>query len=1080
MKKALKITWISLASLLGVVILTVIIALWILLSPKRVTAIVNEQAPKFITCDFNIDKVDVTLFKTFPDLGLELCKVVLISPIQGSPSDTLAFIDNCVVSVNIVKFLFDKEIIINEFYLENGDINVFYDAEGNTNIDIMTEKEPEKENKNETEITFPYNIIDLNKIEVKNINIKYTDMPNSIMADIKALAMLIKGNLSNDIVNADFNIRAQDISYDGNADSLVMNVKLDSVKMKGIGRMYGEDLSADMTLGSNKISYNDSDNNNISLNNINLRYNGKVESLNIIQGIMDMNFTDLSMTIADECFVNDIDIEMTLPLALNLSATDATFDDSKIKINDIEIDFKGDASMKGEDIAMNLDVNTNTIDIEKTAALLPAFIIEDVMGNMNVKGSAKIDAHIEGTYNNSQMPVVTASVTYNDGNVLMPDMLPFPLSDINTALTMNLDLNNRSDVTIDNLKVSMNNTSLTLSGNIKDVMNKMSCDVTMDIDTYFDDLRSFIPEDINAEGRLKAHINAKGYMDDFTNMNLMKTSVNGDFELTDLDLLCFDTIAAQSSIIRGDITLPNPNSTMVPNSLAKINIIGNNMNADITNMLTARLENFNFDIHTSDILNDDIKPAIFVDFGFGAIDFTMDDMVFNADNASGSGAMLPSTNTDNQYYIAVFSSDSLLFTMGEDMHFETEHISLDATADYNKDEKELLLQWNPEVNVDLSNALLDMSSMQETVFLPEINFEYSGNKLNINNSNVLLGNSDFELKGVITNINKFLKKEGLLKGDLTFTSSYTDVNEIMDIFNGMGANDTIVKDTPVETNESVETAEEDDPFMVPLGVDITLNTKIESAKAGNMDLANVGGMLTVKDGTLILQEMGFTSNAARMLLTAMYKSPRKNHLYVGLDFHLLDIDIAEMIRIIPDLDTIVPMLKSFSGKAEFHLAAETNLKSNYEPKISTLRGATSIKGKDLVVLDSETFKMISKYLLMGKDAKNQIDSLSVEIGVFKNEVDVYPFLIAMDDYQVAISGRHFLDMTFDYNLSVIRPPIINRLGLDINGSIDNLQYHLIKSKHVNLFKPDKRDHIQEQILRVKAAIAKSLEDNIKE
>lgn len=415
--------------------------------------------------------------------------------------------------------------------------------------------------------------------------------------------------------------------------------------------------------------------------------------------------------------------------------------------------------MKGEDIAMNLDVNTNTIDIEKTAALLPAFIIEDVMGNMNVKGSAKIDAHIEGTYNNSQMPVVTASVTYNDGNVLMPDMLPFPLSDINTALTMNLDLNNRSDVTIDNLKVSMNNTSLTLSGNIKDVMNKMSCDVTMDIDTYFDDLRSFIPEDINAEGRLKAHINAKGYMDDFTNMNLMKTSVNGDFELTDLDLLCFDTIAAQSSIIRGDITLPNPNSTMVPNSLAKINIIGNNMNADITNMLTARLENFNFDIHTSDILNDDIKPAIFVDFGFGAIDFTMDDMVFNADNASGSGAMLPSTNTDNQYYIAVFSSDSLLFTMGEDMHFETEHISLDATADYNKDEKELLLQWNPEVNVDLSNALLDMSSMQETVFLPEINFEYSGNKLNINNSNVLLGNSDFELKGVITNINKFLKKK---------------------------------------------------------------------------------------------------------------------------------------------------------------------------------------------------------------------------------------------------------------------------------------------------------------------------------
>ena len=94
MKKPLKITLISLGSLVGLILLTIIIACWLVLTPARLTSIVRNQAPNFITCDFNIDRADLTIIKTFPNVGIKINNVVLMNPMDGSPSDTLASIEN--------------------------------------------------------------------------------------------------------------------------------------------------------------------------------------------------------------------------------------------------------------------------------------------------------------------------------------------------------------------------------------------------------------------------------------------------------------------------------------------------------------------------------------------------------------------------------------------------------------------------------------------------------------------------------------------------------------------------------------------------------------------------------------------------------------------------------------------------------------------------------------------------------------------------------------------------------------------------------------------------------------------------
>ena len=66
MKKALKITLISLGSLFLVIALAISIALFSIFSPSKLAKIVNSQADKFLTCDFHIDKVGLTFSRLSP------------------------------------------------------------------------------------------------------------------------------------------------------------------------------------------------------------------------------------------------------------------------------------------------------------------------------------------------------------------------------------------------------------------------------------------------------------------------------------------------------------------------------------------------------------------------------------------------------------------------------------------------------------------------------------------------------------------------------------------------------------------------------------------------------------------------------------------------------------------------------------------------------------------------------------------------------------------------------------------------------------------------------------------------------
>ena len=86
MKKVLKIAGITLASLVGLVIVVAVIVATMITSSGRLTKMVKKYAPEFVNCEMQLGKADLTLFKTFPNVGIDIEEVALINPMEGSPS----------------------------------------------------------------------------------------------------------------------------------------------------------------------------------------------------------------------------------------------------------------------------------------------------------------------------------------------------------------------------------------------------------------------------------------------------------------------------------------------------------------------------------------------------------------------------------------------------------------------------------------------------------------------------------------------------------------------------------------------------------------------------------------------------------------------------------------------------------------------------------------------------------------------------------------------------------------------------------------------------------------------------------
>ena len=1103
LKKALKITGISLGSLIGLVIILVLVVCWMVFSSSSLTKIAEKAIDKYSPARAKIDDVDLTLVGSYPFLGFRLNGLVVYDDMEASPYDTLAAIDKFTVTVDFKTLYQERKIILTNLFINGVYANLYTAADGSSNLDVFgisqeEEEEPEEDDESSMDI-----YADLQKISIGDINASYNDMASGIDAGINGLDIDLKGLLNYDSLDARAGIKLASVKAAIKNDSMDVGAYLKDISLKAELSKYNEDVAADVTLDL-KETQATMDDIQACLNNLKLV------------------LSNVSCTLGSEGMDD-------LMAGFRITASDLSYSSEGMMTNTGAIVMKADkAIMKGDsanvsgftfdsrDIALQLEDSIGTIINAQIAKVLLGLEGGLKLDLSDVKTALNID--IEGTVydqgGEDPMNVITdqlslqADATIKDGDIALNTEFNTPSiriemdSDLYVpgwSFGFTLPVETNMDITRFNVKEGANvridgqqiafNANGTLGGQ-QTVAGRARINTPRDLD--IDRLISMIPDSfkdmldgIDVHGLVGLDINVKGAMAD---AGPVLDNATAKISLRNLDASVNDSIKAASGKLSLEAVYPSRVAVDRHRQTADVTIKASDLDVSMIDSTTinAAIENLNLSASVAGLDEDVDKMNVLVDLSVGKLAGDMDTLAASLSNTAITLNMAPADGTIAMRADVGF--DDLAATMGSALSATLGATKLQALAQYDSTKTEILNQWNPQIKMLLKDGQVNM--LAEPIVLKTLDFDFSLGRFNINDCRAEIDDSDIQLWGDIYNIGEFLDGNGLLTGELSLESDHMDLNKLMAL-----TGDEEEQEAAEQAVEEIEEGQDTistGPIMIPKGIDLTLYTNLSEVVFNDHTFNNVGGDISIKDGVMILQELGFSSKAAEMQLTAIYRTPNVQDRFMELDFHLLDIEIDELIDIVPSVDSIMPMLKAFSGKAQFHFAAQTYLEPDYVtygplyPQMFTLMSNAVIEGANLQVLDCEMFDEIKRKLLMSKDAKPVIDSLDVEVQVLDGKVDVYPTRIKMDRYEAILSGRHNIDagLNCSYNISLVKCPLPIRLGVTISGPLEDIANFPVRhikvgrAQYDKLYSPEK-GKAEEAIMRRKNAIMEAGRANVR-
>ena len=409
MKRALKITAITLSSIIAIAAIAIIIVCNVVFSSKTLTPIVRNNVGRFITCQADLDTAELTFFSTFPNFAINLSNVRVINPIAEAQSDTLAYVGRLAASVNVSQFLFKGNLVINQVHLDNTTANIFCDSLGNANYNIVALTSTEEEDSTSTSL---FDLLQVDDVTINNLSATYIDQKSGIDARIDNISASINGKLqgANGEINAQCSIH--------NAQCIIDNAQctIDNAQLNTSGELRDN------------------------------HFDGKI-ALTLPSTTFDLDGNRLADSLA---------LRANVPAEVNLDIMHINLKDALVAVNSHEINLNGVAQLDNDDINLDIQFATNQWNIEELIALIPE-AYADLLEGINISGNASLSGSARGTYNDSIMPLISANLNYTDGRVQYSE-LPLPVDNINLSISANADLNPNG-----NIQCTMHNEKLTNS-----------------------------------------------------------------------------------------------------------------------------------------------------------------------------------------------------------------------------------------------------------------------------------------------------------------------------------------------------------------------------------------------------------------------------------------------------------------------------------------------------------------------------------------------------------------------------------------------------------------------------------------
>ena len=1068
--------------LLGIVFLLPIIAFgvlrWAVLAPEKLTPLVTQEANAYLNdARLECDEVELTYFETYPYFGVKLINGRIINETDSLPCDTLVSFKRTIVAINPTYIFNSKRIAVELFFIDTPRFYGYIAPDGKANWDIVQSTDTTTQDTTQQQ---PLPPIDLKKVRIKSGRLVYDDRQQDLYTEVNGFYLNLKGSFANQ----------------------------------------------------------DSENG--------VRENG----VRLETGSSSILFDSPAYTLS-----NHLRMDFKSELSWTYMMREITLKDAELRVNDLPFKASGSIKRReaGQPSLVDLGFNLNILDLNEILHFIPEQYLKN-RDKMAATGSILLEGKIQGEVGDSVVPSLDLCCKIDNGSYHVEGVQQgIDSLRMDVDLAFNGPCPDSSFVKVEELVVKGRNISLDVKGSAYNLFDNPAIRSKIKGNVNLTQLaKDFLnPDTIILEGEMSADLTTAFTVNDLLDSNMSKVEADGALNIERFKatspVFGLDAYIAGLSLKAG--SAKKESRYMQTDELLASNLQIDTLNIQYKENINSRISHLELRVNTARNIDTTAVIPVTTWMTIGQLRSKLPDSTWLVlKNTTLDGGIKASANNKRipkagfrlrmdtlKYFMVAARTGAVLsnsqFTLEALPYRDAVKQRLEqsarnrrraairqasargqrdttAVADTSATSR-LLRRWEARGKIDFDKLRLFSRYFPIPIHMEGTSVEYNTNRVTLKDARLHLGKSDLRLNGQLSQLRAATLRGGTLKGNLTVQSKLIDCNQLLLAMNRgarfaeadekapasfntdsitaleyqnmeIGAQDTLRTDTTTQL------------MIIPKFLDLSLRTDAKRIQFKDLELENVVGEVVVRDQVLNLSELRMNSNIGDGNLTMVYSTPDEAHASMGLELGLNKILVNKLIDLFPSMDTLVPMLRSFEGVVDCQITATCQTDSTMSVLLPTLNASCFMRGKDMVLLDGETFAEISKTLMFKNKKRNLIDSIAVDLAIKDSKIEVFPFLVEMDRYKVAVGGTHNMDMTFDYHLSVLKSPVPFKLGIDITGNLDDFKFKIVRCKYKDFLQPAKqaeldstrrnvreliRDEIRRQIREAAPELGNSLSEN---
>ncbi len=334
-----------------------------------------------------------------------------------------------------------------------------------------------------------------------------------------------------------------------------------------------------------------------------------------------------------------------------------------------------------------------------------------------------------------------------------------------------------------------------------------------------------------------------------------------------------------------------------------------------------------------------------------------------------------------------------------------------------------------QVNASGTLGLKDMVFKSQDMPDVQVNsaaFSFNPRYAELSKSDIKIGKNDISATGKLENYLPYFMKDETLKGSLSISSNYLNLNDFM-----------------TDDAASAGTEESTAPilaFEIPKNLDLSLQANMKEVIFDKIDMKNVTGNITVSGGKAEMKNLSMNALGGSMKVNGYYstaQNPKQPEVDFGLN--LSNVSFSETFKAFDFVQNMAPIFENMLGNYSVNFNMKTSLTENMMPVLSSLVGGGTLLSNDVTISNVPALNALATALQNDNLKTISPKDLKIPFAVQDGRVNTSPFDINLGATKMNLAGSTGLDQTIDYVAKVSLPSsltkgALNNVNVKIGGT----------------------------------------------